>query len=199
MPYEYRRMTLEERAAALRQRQEHGYPLHSPPHPFRESGQYLLTATNFEHVPIMTAPDRSTDFESRLLTAMSSINAEVFGWVILPNHYHILVDVEFLDWVSAVLKQLHGTTSREWNLADHQTGKRRVWYKFSDRVIRNDVNFYQALNYIHFNPVKHGYLDDPYEWPWSSVHNYVEAYGREWLREKWRTHPPGDFGKGWDD
>src|SRR3972149_3490902 len=194
MPYDYRKLTSEERNEVLRQRRERGYPLHAPPHPFGAPGQSLITAANFEHVPIMALPDRRTEFEVRLLTAMQSICAEVFGWVVLPNHYHILINVESLDQVSAALKQLHGTTSREWNWADGQTGQRQVWYRFSDRVIRNDAHFYQALNYIHVNPVKHRYVDDPYEWPWSSLHTYVEAenYGRTWLRKVWKTHPPGD-------
>ncbi len=216
MPYEYRRLTPEEREEVLRQRRERGYPLHAPPHPFRQAGRFLLTAANFEHAAIMASSDRRTEFETRLLAALRVDSndrsnglphvgasqgryAEVYGWVILPNHYHALVGVESLELVSTALKQLHGATSREWNLADEETGKRQVWYKFSDRMIRNDAHFNQALNYIHFNPVKHGYVGDPYEWPWSSLHNYFETRGRDWLREQWAAHPPGDFGKGWDD
>jgi len=201
MPYEYRKLTPEQREEVLRQRRERGYPLHAPPHAFRGAGRYLLTAANFEHVKIMASPDRCTEFEQRLQEAMQDIRAEMFGWVILPNHYHVLGGVESLDRVSAALKQLHGTTSREWNIADGQTGRRQVWYKFSDRLIRDDAHFYRALNYIHFNPVKHRYVDDPYEWPWSSLHLYAEAegYGRGWLRKQWKAYPPGDFGKGWDD
>ncbi len=198
MPYEYRKLTPEERAEVVRQRRERGYPYHAPPHPFREAGGYLITAANFEHAPVMALPDRRTDFESRLIVAMENIQAQVFGWVILPNHYHILVGVGSLDHVSAALKQLHGSTSREWNLADQQTG-RQVWFRFADQMIRNEKHFYHALNYIHTNPIKHNYVDDPYEWLWSSVHVYFETHGREWLREKWQTYLPGEFGKGWDD
>ncbi len=200
MPYEYRKMTPEQREETVHQRQTRGYPWHQPPHPFRDSGYYLLSAANFEHIPIITPLDRRTEFESRLLTAMSDIKAEVFAWVVLPNHYHIVVNVASLDLVSATFKQLHGTTSHEWNLADHQTGKRRVWYRFNDRVLRDNAGFYRALNYVHYNPVKHGYTDDPYDWPWSSLSNYADSYGREWLREKWKAHrPPDDYGIGWDD
>lgn len=117
MPYEYRKMSLEERVAVLTYRRERGYPLHAPPHPCRDAGWYLLTAVNFEHEPLMHAPDRWDEFEIRLLDAFS-IDADIGGWVILANHYHILVGVDSLDTVSALLKQLHGTTSREWNLAD---------------------------------------------------------------------------------
>ena len=199
MKYEYRKMTPEEREEVLRQRRERGYPLHAPPHPFGRACYYLITAANFEHALIMGAPERRTEFESRLLEAMNSIRADAAGWVILPNHYHFLAGVESLDQVSAALKQLHGNTSREWNLADGQTGKRKVWYKFSDRMIRDEAHFFRALNYIHYNPVKHGYVTDPYEWPWLSLNNYVETHGRDWLRDKWKAYPPQDFGKGWDD
>ncbi len=199
MPYAYRALTPEEREAVLLQRRERGHPLHAPPHPFRQAGYYLITAANFEHAPIMAAPARCTEFETHLMETMQGIQADVVGWVVLPNHYHVLVGVESLDWVSAALKGLHGTTSREWNVADGQTGQRRVWYKFTDRMIRDQAHYYRALNYIHYNPVKHGYLSDLYEWPWSSVHNYFETQGREWLRKMWKAYLPGDFGKGWDD
>lgn len=199
MPYEYRKMAPEEREEVLRQRRARGYPLHGPPHPFRQLGWYMLTAANFEHGAIMAAPDRRTAFEARLLTTLRDGDAKVFGWVILPNHYHVLVGIASLDQVSVVLKQLHGTTSREWNLADSQTRKRRVWYKFMDRAIRSREDFYRALNYIHINPVRHQYVDDPYAWSWSSIHIHAETYGRQWLRDKWKSYPPIDFGKGWDD
>jgi putative transposase len=201
MPYDYRTLTPDERDEVLRMRRKCGYPLHAPPHPFREAGRYLLTAANFEHAHIMASLDRRTEFEQRLHAAIHGIEADLFGWVVLPNHYHVLVGVDSLERVSAAFKQLHGATSREWNIADGHTGRRKVWYKFSDRLIRDDSHFYRALNYVHINPVKHGWISDPYDWPWTSLHTYaeVEGYGRDWLREKWKTYPPGDFGKGWDD
>lgn len=175
------------------------FPFHAPPHPLRDAGRYLITAVNFGHAPTMAPIDRCTSFEVELLKAMAAIGAEVYAWVILPNHYHILPGVETLDHVSAALKQLHGNTSRVWNLEDGKTGQRRVWYKFTDRMIRNDAHFHVALNYIHYNPVKHGYAANAYEWPWSSLGNYLDSQGQDWLRTTWKMYPPGDFGKGWDD
>ncbi len=199
MAYDYQRLTPQEREAVLLRRRERGYPLHAPPHPLRDAGRYLITAANYRHAPIMAAAERCTDFETGLLDAMTSIDAEVYAWVILTNHYHVLIGVEALDLVSGALKQLHGATSRTWNLEDGQTGKRQVWYRFSDRMIRNDAHFHIALNYVHYNPVKHGYVADAYEWPWSSLSNYFDTRGRDWLRTTWKMYPPGDFGKVWDD
>jgi putative transposase len=79
MPYEYRKMTPEERQQVLTQRRERSYPLHGPPHPFREASRYLLTAANFEHANIMASPERRTDFETRLIEAMHSIEVELYS------------------------------------------------------------------------------------------------------------------------
>jgi hypothetical protein len=49
MFYTYRHMTQEEREEVVAKRQARGYSLHSPPHPFRGPGQYLITAANYEH------------------------------------------------------------------------------------------------------------------------------------------------------
>jgi len=200
MPYEYRKLSPREREEIVRYRSERGYPLHAPPHPFRDAGAYLISAANFEHKAVMSSPQRRTEFETLLLHSITEIADDLIAWVVLPNHYHVLLYVQSLDDVSAALKHLHGATSHEWNLEDSLTGKRRVWYKFADTYIRNEGHLHTAFNYIHYNPVKHGYASDPYEWPWSSLSSYHEDRGRDWLREHWQAFtPPVDFGNGWDE
>lgn len=197
--YVYRQLTPEEREEVLRRRRERGFPLHAPPHPLRGAGRYLISAANFEHKHVMFSSERRTDFESLLLAALRDLQAQIFSWVILSNHYHVLLGIENLDPLSTVLKKLHGSTAREWNLADGMQGTRRVWYRYNDRKIRGDRHFYRALNYVHYNPVKHGYVASVYDWPWSSVHSYLEVQGRDWLREHWERFRPDYIGRGWDD
>lgn len=200
MPYEYRKLSHKEREELVSYRRERGYPRHAPPHPFREAGAYMISAANFEHKDVMETSARRTEFETLLLNALQEIANELIAWVVLPNHYHFLATIQSLDHISPALKHLHGTTSRMWNLEDNLTGKRRVWYKFADTYIKNEAHFHFSFNYIHYNPVKHGYVSDPYDWPWSSLLIYYEDRGRDWLQEKWKAYtPPVDFGKGWDD
>jgi putative transposase len=200
MPYEYRDLTPQQREEVIARRRAMGYPLHAPPHPVRDQGYYMISAANYEHTPIMSSPSRRTAFQKQLLTTFQEIQADVIGWVILANHYHLVGGMQSLDDVSAALRQLHGSTSFEWNKEDGLQGKRKVWYKFFDHKIRDDTHYYLALNYIHYNPIKHGYVNDAYDWQWSSLSLYCEDHGREWLREKWNRFPPGpDFGNGWDD
>jgi len=200
MPYEYRLLTPKQREELVAERIAQGFPPHAPPHPFRESGYYMFTAANYEHVRIMESGQRRTKFQTLLLQAFQEIAADVSAWVVLANHYHIMACVESIEGVSAALKRLHGSTSFTWNQEDALRGKRKDWYKFSDRMIRGNEHYFRALNYIHNNPVKHGYVENAADWQWSSLGMYYEDHGREWLREKWKLFPPQEeYGKGWDE
>jgi putative transposase len=123
------------------------------------------------------------------MQVFGSAHAEIAAWTILPNHYHLLVGVMDFELIPTTLQMLHGGTSYAWNKEDGYTG-RKVWYKYTDRYIRNEKHYYCALNYIHFNPVKHGYAKSPYEWRWSSLRLYEEDFGREWLQTMWQEYPP---------
>lgn len=95
------------------------------------------------------------------------------------------------------LGQLHGRTSFEMNRRDDARG-RKVWYRCQDRVIRSERHYYASMNYIHNNPVKHGYSKKWQEWPYSSVHWYLECKGRDWLVDAWRQYPVLNYGDKWD-
>ena len=110
MPYEYRKLSLKEREEIVNYRRERGYPLHAPPHPFREAGVYMISVANFEHRAIMNSSKRRTEFEVRSLNAIKEITEELIAWVVLPNHYHVLPRVQSLDDVSATLKHLLNIT-----------------------------------------------------------------------------------------
>ena len=56
--------------------------------------------------------------------------------------------------------------------------QRRYW----EHAIRDDADFERHVDYIHFNPVKHGHVTRVADWPHSSFHRYVE---RGWLAADW--------------
>ncbi len=58
-----------------------------------------------------------------------------------------------------------------------------VWQRrFWEHQIQGDRDYEQHLNYIHYNPVKHGYVDCPRSWEYSSFRKYVQAgvYAEDW-------------------
>jgi putative transposase len=192
-------MTEAQRKETLQYRKEQEHPWHGPPHPDTDRSIHLITAACYEHKPIIsTSPQRISDFESILLDRVIPISRELHAWCVLPNHYHLLVSLESLEPFVREIGKIHGSTSFTWNGEDHQRG-RHVWYRSSDRGIRSDRHFWTSMNYVHHNPVRHGYVNHWQDWPWSSARGFLERYGRANAEEIWKGYPLRDYGKGWDD
>jgi putative transposase len=196
--YEYRKLSENEREEIRRYRIQQGYPLHAPPHPHHEDGHFLISAAIFEHQHLLSSPGRRTEFEMRLIEGFKQNGCEVHAWIVLPNHYHLLLNTKSFESIPTIVKRLHGSTSREWNLQDGVTG-RKVWFNYSDRKIRSERHFFATLNYIHQNSVKHGYVEEATDWPWSSIHLYLADHGADWVVDVSEKYPILDYGRNWDD
>ena len=155
--YDYRKWSREKQAAALKERVAHGFPLHSPPHVLEPGAYRIITGACFEHKPILQSPARLKWFEQQLLDHLQNQCLDVAAWVVLPNHYHILVKIPDIKSFTKAQGQLHGRTSFAINKEDNEQG-RQVWFRCSDRVMRSERHYFTTLNYIHNNPVKHGYV-----------------------------------------
>lgn len=195
--YDYRKLTDEQKQELIASRKARGFPIHSPPHFQVDQAIYLLTAACYEHRNHMTAPERRAELLDRLFDETINAGLSIHAWVILPNHYHILAYAEDFHKLSNVFGRAHGSTAFAWNGADGKRG-RRVWFRFSDRMIRSEAHYLTTLNYIHYNPVKHGWAGSPYDWVESSVHWYLANYDREWLRDLWARYPLKAYGTSWD-
>src|SRR5687768_16931911 len=97
--YDYRKMTPEQKLAAVEYRRLHEYPLHSPPHmEFAGQRQFLITATCFEHKHhIGLCHERMTRFEGNLLSACEKRATSTYAWCVLPNHYHAVVRTDDIE------------------------------------------------------------------------------------------------------
>ena len=195
--YDYRKQTPKKKDEILHQRQMRRLPLHEPPHFRHAKGWFLITTATYEHKHyFQTNQDRAwllEELEKELHTSEITMSS----WVVLPNHYHLLVHCQQLSDISRPLRRAHARTARQLNLRDELQG-RKIWHLFTDRQIRNEQHYYTTLNYIHYNPTKHDYVSKPLDWTCSSLHWYEKQFGIEWLRDLWHTYPIRDYGKGWD-
>ena len=197
--YRWRNLSKDEQAALLAWRQGLQRPWHSPPHFVEGPARVHLTAACYGHSSIVgVTPERMTGFSESLLHALAETGSTVHAWCLLPNHYHLLLTVLDLKPVLAALARLHGRSSFTWNGEDDQRG-RKVWCAPADRAIRSEAHFWATLNYIHHNPVKHGYTQQWQDWPWASAADYLLSVGREQALQTWKAYPILDYGSGWDD
>ena len=199
--YNWRKMTLEQRNHVLSLRKQCRLPWHGPPHVVSDTTTlYHITAACYEHVSIIGySPERMTAFSELLVNEVLKENSSrIWAWCVLPNHYHMLVECKDLKALIKALGVLHGRTSRQWNLEELTVG-RTCWCRCMDRYMRSKRHKWATLNYVHHNPVKHGYAEKWTDWPWSSATAYLDSIGKDAAAEAWRKYPIFDYGKGWDD
>jgi putative transposase len=197
--YLWRQLTPKQREELLTWRKKRGNPWHSPPHrPNFGHLRFLISAACFEHRHLIgECPGRIEDFSHDLLAVFSAHANQTFAWCVLPNHYHILVEAPDIKELLHKLGQFHGRTSHAWNGEDNARG-RKVFFRAVERAMRSDRHFWATLNYIHHNPVRHGYVARWPEWPWSSASEYLAQTGIEAAKRIWTDFPISDYGKDWD-
>jgi putative transposase len=97
---------------------------------------------------------------------------QVYGYVVMPEHVHLLVSEPKEGTLADAIKSLkQGVSRRLIGEANHFWQKR--YYDFN---IRDESQFHQKLRYIHRNPVKRGLCERPEDWDWSSFRHYAAGH-----------------------
>ncbi len=101
--------------------------------------------------------------------------------VVLPDHLHALLTLPLDDkdystrWAlikSGFSRQL--PKDERINQSREAKGERGIWQRrFWEHLIRDDQDYENHVNYIHYNPVKHRYVDWAVDWPHSTIHRYI--------------------------
>ena|SRR5437899_7229002 len=197
--YLWRKLTAKQREELLTRRKQQGLPWHRPPHRASENTRYHVTAACFEHRNhIGYTRERMEAFAQTLLQIFCGRSAQIHAWCALPNHYHALIETTAILDILKDLGQMHGRLSHDWN-GEEQRRKRQVWCGAAERFMRNERHFWATLNYVHHNPVHHGYTERWQDWPFSSATEYLAEMGYDEASRLWREYPILDYGKGWDD
>ena len=98
----------------------------------------------------------------------------LLGWVIMPNHVHVLIQSLPGYRLPDVIHSWKSFTANAANRVRQQTGD--FWQpEYFDRYIRDADHFDNALRYIHENPLKAGLVTQPEDWPFSSAARIVDS------------------------
>ena len=118
----------------------------------------------------------------------------IVAWVILPDHFHAIIDCPDGD-TPKIVQKVKLAFSVPWRRLSGCCG--RVWQsRYWDHIIRTDEDMKRHIEYIHYNPVKHGFVLSPRLWPHSSFHKYLQTgrYDSDW-GEKRVTFGDDEFGE----
>lgn len=140
-----------------------------------------------------------TDHIAELRDAVRSVRQRqpfhIDAWVVLPEHMHAiwtlpLDDEEYSSRWQAIKKAFSKAVPKiEYRspvrIERHERGiwQRRFW----EHTIADETDYTAHMDYIHYNPVKHGWVRTVKEWPFSSFHRLVErrVYPADWAGSDW--------------
>ncbi len=142
---------------------------------------HFITASCHQRRPLLDTSERRDLFLSVLERTRRRYRFVVLGYVVMPEHVHLLLSEIRRDSLSAVMQALKlgfvrrmltpGCALRQTSLLSSSD---RIWQaRFYDFNVWTERKRIEKLRYMHRNPVKRGLVSSPEQWPWSSFRFYL--------------------------
>ena len=147
---------------------------------------YFITSTTVNWIPIFANEKYYDILINAIKFYQSKKNLEVIAYAFLPDHFHMIVKskelikiIQLIKMFSAkeIVKQLKADnnsqilTQLKLNKKEYKNNSDyQVWQEgFMPKEIMNDEMLNQKIEYIHYNPIKKGLVNDPSDWKYSSA------------------------------
>ncbi|HEC20372.1 MAG TPA: transposase [Gammaproteobacteria bacterium] len=155
-------------------------------------GCYFFTVVSYHRKTILC----DDIFRNALRIAIEKTRQQypfkIDAWVLMPDHLHCVWtlpkgDANFsVRWgkikryVSIACRD-HYTYNGQLSISKKKHRESTVWQRrFWEHQIRDQEDFHRHIDYIHYNPVKHGLCEAPIQWPYSTFQRYVREGKYPW-------------------
>jgi putative transposase len=137
---------------------------------YQTQGSYhFLTFSCYRRLPYLDSDRARRTFLDEFEKLRSRHRFYVFGYVLMPEHVHLLLSEPKLHSLATMLNVLKHETSQRLKHNRPQFWQRR-YYDFN---VLTHAKFVEKLRYIHRNPVTRGLVDKPEDWSWSSYRHWL--------------------------
>jgi putative transposase len=148
---------------------------------------HFITTSCYQRLPLLASPGK----RDLLLRVLEQVRRRyrfvVVGYVVMPEHVHLLISEPERGDPSMVMKALkqgfarrlllrlrRAPDSKQMALWQAPLERGRIWQpRFYDFVVFSEHKRVEKLRYIHRNPVKRGLVLEPHQWAWSSFRHYA--------------------------
>ncbi len=168
---------------------------HNPPHIYIDNTVYFITAHTYGEKNFLNTDEKKGILLNKINESIKYYQFKLYGWVIIDNHYHLLIRTTCGNNLGKFINMVHGSSSYEINKIDKSQG-RKIWYSYWDTCVRSEKDFYIRLNYIHNNPIKHGFVKNLEElefYKFSSYPIYLKEKGKNWINDIFMKFPVVDY------
>jgi putative transposase len=137
---------------------------------YQQFGQiHFITFSCYRRRPFLNSTRSKHVFELALERTRRQYGLLVYGYVVMPEHVHLLVSEPVRSDLAQALKSLKQGVSRQ-RIGNREHFWQKRYYDFNIHLHRTYV---EKLRYIHRNPVKRGLCARPEDWRWSSFVHYA--------------------------
>lgn len=154
------------------------------------AGTFFFTLVTQQRIKALDKPVVLKALRESITAMRNRYPLKINAWVILPDHMHFIWTLPAQDsnYARRISVMKIGVSKRLGAcLAASKTGQQRrersIWQRrFWEHRMRDTRDMKRHLDYIHFNPVKHGLVERVGDWPHSSFHEYCQRglYHPEW-------------------
>jgi putative transposase len=140
---------------------------------------HFITCSCFQRRPLLNDSARRTPFLEILEEVRQKHQFVVAAYVVMPEHFHLLVSEPERDDLSLVMQVLKQRVARRAlpelrrsgiSIADEEHFWQRRFYDFN---VWSAAKHVEKVRYIHRNPVRRGLVTAPEQWSWSSYRTYA--------------------------
>ena len=166
---------------------------------WRPGGTYFFTVTLLERHDNYLLVEYIDALREAVRKVKQAHPFTIHAWVVLPEHLHCVIelpegDADFATrWrliKSGFSQALPQGEARSASRRKH--GERAIWQRrYWEHLIRDETDFARHVDYVHYNPVKHGWVERVADWPYSTFHRHVE---QGFYPVNWGSTPDADIG-----
>ena len=151
------------------------------------SEYHFTTSSTYEKQQVLAIPGIPEIILDFLNALRKECKLLVHGFVIMPNHLHLVWHIPLETGISRAMKLLKGRTSRhilalfradpdfEIGTLTKPNGRLALWLqRYHDFNILTEDKLREKIDYCHFNPVRWGLVKSPEEWPYSSFRSWYD-------------------------
>ncbi len=160
---------------------------HTPAHLFLDDTPYFITGAIKFRRPLLQPVELKRLLCKAIDKYFTKYQWELHHWVILDNHYHLMGKSRFGENLYHIMKGIHGSTALTIQRANK--AQTPIWWNYWDYCPRDERDYYVRLNYLLWNPVKHGYVERIEEYRYSSYHKLREEKGVAGVTQQLAKYP----------
>jgi putative transposase len=131
---------------------------------------HFLTFSCYHRLPNFQNPNARSTFESSLERVRQKYGLCVYGYVVMPEHVHMLVNEPERGTLAKAMQSLKQSVARTLALRAANPFWQARYYDFN---VWSERKFVEKLRYIHRNPVERGLVERPEDWAWGSFRHYM--------------------------